>query len=109
MNAKSLVIIGISCIAVPAWAGTPTIDQLVANPTTLNAEMDRCKHLGMAANDDARCQTAWKAENKRFFGNGPGTYTPAPVTVFNNPPKFDPQPNSQKRHPSISSGPPNGQ
>ena len=109
MSAKSLVAIVIFGIATPALAAVPTIDQLVANPTMLNAEMDRCKHLGMAAHDDARCQTAWKAENKRFFGNGPGTYTPAPVTVFNNPPKFDPQPNSQKPYLSISSGPPNGQ
>ena len=109
MNAKSLVVISIFGIATPALAAAPTIDQLIANPSLLNAEMDRCKHLGMAANDDARCQTAWKAENKRFFGNGPGTYTPAPVTVFNNTPKFDPQPNSQKPHPSTSSGPPNGQ
>lgn len=108
MNAKTLLIVGIFSIATPAWAAAPTIDQLVANPTLLNAEMDRCKHLGMAANDDARCRTAWQAENKRFFGNGV-TYTPAPVHVFNNVPKFDPQPNSQKATPSKPSGPPNGQ
>ena len=85
MNAKALVIIGIFSIATPAWAAAPTIDQLVANPTLLNAEMDRCKHLGMAANDDARCQTAWRAENKRFFGNGV-TYTPEPVNILRNTP-----------------------
>ncbi|WP_287786692.1 putative entry exclusion protein TrbK-alt [Acidiphilium sp.] len=85
MNAKTLVIIGILSIATPAWAATPTIDQLVANPTLLNTEMDRCKHLGMAANDDARCRTAWQAENKRFFGNGV-TYTPEPVNIFRNTP-----------------------
>ena len=108
MNAKTLLIIGIFSVATPAWAAAPTIDQLVANPTLLNTEMDRCKHLGMAANDDARCRTAWQAENKQFFGNGV-TYTPAPVHVFNNVPKFDPQPNSQKATPSKPSGPPNGQ
>jgi conjugative transfer region protein TrbK len=108
MNAKTLVIIGIFNIAAPAWAAAPTIDQLVANPKLLNAEMDRCKHLGMAANDDARCRTAWRAENKWFFGNGV-TYTPAPVRVFNNVPKFDAQPNSQKAAPPNPSGPPNGQ
>ncbi len=85
MNAKTLVIIGIFNLAAPAWAAAPTIDQLVANPTLLNTEMDRCKHLGMAANDDARCQTAWRAENKRFFGNGV-TYTPEPVNIFRNTP-----------------------
>ncbi len=56
MNAKALLIVIIFGIATPAWAEAPTIDQLVANPTLLNAEMDRCKHLGMAANDDTRCQ-----------------------------------------------------
>ena len=108
MNAKALVIIGVSCIAAPAWAAAPTIDQLVANPMLLNAEMDRCKQLGMAANDDARCRTAWQAENKRFFGNGV-TYTPTPVHIFNNVPKFDPQPNSQKATPPKPARPPNGQ
>ena len=108
MNARLPAIIGIICVSAPVWAAAPTIDQLAANPTLLNAEMDRCKHLGMAANDDARCQTAWQAENKRFFGNGV-TYTPAPVHVFNNVPKFDPQPNSQKAKGDTSSGPPNGQ
>ncbi|MDA8250742.1 MAG: putative entry exclusion protein TrbK-alt [Rhodospirillales bacterium] len=87
MNAKVCVFIGISYISMPAWAGTPTVDQLVANPTMLNAEMDRCTHLGMAANDDVRCQTAWQAENKRFFGNGT-TYTKQPVNVFPNTPTY---------------------
>ena len=107
MNAKSLVIIGISCIAVPAWAGTPTIDQLVANPTTLNAEMDRCKHLGMAANDDARCQTAWKAENKRFLGNGV-TYTPEPVNIFRNTPDKLVPAAKQRPIPPAPAGAPHG-
>ena len=87
MNTKTLFTIGIFCIATPAWSAAPTIDQLVANPTLLNTEMDRCKHLGMAANDDARCQTAWRAENKRFFGNGV-TYTPTPVNIFPNTPAY---------------------
>ena len=87
MNAKSLVVIGIFGIATPALAAAPTIDQLVANPSLLDAEIDRCKHLGMAANDDVRCQTAWQAENKRFFGNGT-TYTKQPVNVFPNTPTY---------------------
>ena len=107
MNAKVFVIIGISCIAVPAWAGTPTIDQLVANPTTLNAEMDRCKHLGMAANDDARCQTAWKAENKRFLGNGV-TYTPEPVNIFRNTPDKLVPAEKQRPIPPAPAGGPHG-
>ena len=107
MNAKTLAIIGIFSIATPAWAAAPTIDQLVANPTLLNAEMDRCKHLGMAANDDARCRTAWQAENKRFFGNGV-TYTPAPVNIFpHTPDKLVPA-LKQQVHPPPAPGSPHG-
>ena len=109
MNAKPLLISGIFSIATPAWAAAPTIDQLVANPTLLNAEMDRCKHLGMAANDDARCRTAWQAENKRFFGKGV-TYTPKPVDLFRNTPAYVSP--GKKEPPSgqpPKAGPPNGQ
>ena len=107
MNAKILVIIGIFSIATPAWAAAPTIDQLVANPTLLNAEMDRCKHLGMAANDDARCQTAWRAENKRFFGNGV-TYTPEPVNIFRNTPNKLVPAEKQRPIPPAPAGAPHG-
>ena len=109
MNAKTLVIIGIFNIAAPAWAAAPTIDQLVANPTLLNTEMDRCKHLGMAANDDPRCQTAWKAENKRFFGNGAAIYSSVPIDVFPSHPTITPQPNSQKARSPKALRPLNGQ
>ncbi|BAJ79779.1 hypothetical protein ACMV_04320 [Acidiphilium multivorum AIU301] len=107
MNAKALVIIGIFSIATPAWAAAPTIDQLVANPTLLNAEMDRCKHLGMAANDDARCQTAWRAEDKRFFGNGV-TYTPEPVNIFRNTPNKLVPAEKQRPIPPAPAGAPHG-
>ena len=107
MNAKTLVIIGIFSIATPAWAAAPTIAQLVANPTLLNTEMDRCKHLGMAANDDARCQTAWRAENKRFFGNGV-TYTPEPVNIFRNTPNKLVPAEKQRPIPPAPAGVPHG-
>ena len=107
MNAKTLVIIGIFNLAAPAWAAAPTIDQLVANPTLLNAEMDRCKHLGMVANDDARCQTAWRAENKRFFGNGV-TYTPEPVNIFRNTPNKLVPAEKQRPIPPAPAGVPHG-
>ena len=106
MSAKSLVAIVIFGIATPALAAAPTIDQLIANPSLLNAEMDRCKHLGMAANDDARCHAAWQAENKRFFGNGKTTYTPTPVNIFpNTPSKLVPALKQQDNPPSPSGSP----
>ena len=114
MNVKSLValsfvVVGLPSLSAPAWASAPTIDQLVANPKMLTAELDRCKHLGMAANDDARCLTAWQAQNKQFFGKGSGTYSKVPVHLFGNTPKFDPEPHSQKSYPSKPSEPSNGQ
>jgi conjugative transfer region protein TrbK len=64
----------------PAYA--QTIDQLLADPSALRAELERCKTLGMASTTDARCQVADQAEQKRFFGTGKSLYTPTPVHVF---------------------------
>ena len=103
MNVKSLAAIasfavGLSGTSALAWAKAPTIDQLVANPKMLTAELDRCQRLGMAANNDTSCHTAWQAQNKQFFGHGAGSYSKTPVHLFSNTPKFDPEPNSQKSH-----------
>ena len=68
-------------IVAPVAAIAQTVDQLVADHALLNAELDRCKQLGMASVDDARCKTARVAENKRFFGNGT-TYTPSAPSVY---------------------------
>lgn len=113
MNVKSLavilsVVLALSGVSKPIWAKAPTIDQLIANPKMLTAELDRCKHLGMAANDDARCHTAWRAQNKQFFGKDP-TYTKRPVNIFRNTPAYTSpslqKPNLQK---PTQAGPPNG-
>ncbi len=89
----------------PFVACAQTIDELVAHHALLNAEMDRCKQLGMASVDDARCKTARAAETKRFFGNGQTTYTPHPVDVFPSAPAIDPQPMQQKGPPKSGSAP----
>ncbi|MCW8309206.1 putative entry exclusion protein TrbK-alt [Acidiphilium sp. PA] len=112
MNAKFLVAISFIVIEIvgtsaPARASAPTIDQLVANPKMLTAELDRCKQLGMAANNDARCHTAWQAENKQFFGKAP-TYTQKPVNLFpNTPNKLVPAEHEQTTNPS-NAGTPHG-
>ena len=66
-------------IAAPA-VRAQTIDDLLADHGLLRTELDRCKQMGMASTDDARCKTARAAEQKRFFGNGVG-YTKRPVDV----------------------------
>ena len=92
---------------VPATAFAQTVDQLVADHALLNAELDRCKLLGMASVDDAQCETARAAENKRFFGNGT-TYTPAPVNIFpNTPDKLVPAQKQPIPTAPSTSGPPN--
>jgi len=65
----------------PITASAQTVDQLVADHALLNRELDRCKQLGIASVDDARCKTARDAENKRFFGKGT-TYTPSSPSVY---------------------------
>ena len=116
MNVKSLValsfvFVGLPSLSAQAWASAPTIDQLVANPKMLTVELDRCKHLGMAANNDARCHTAWQAENKQFFGHAP-TYTKRPVDIFPGTPAYvSPVSPGQKKSTSgkpSPAAPPNG-
>jgi conjugative transfer region protein TrbK len=91
----------------PNFAAAQSVDQLLADHALLNSELERCKQLGIASVDDARCKTARQAENKRFLGSG-ATYTaPPPVDVFPSHPKIDPQPTKQKM-PSDSDPPPHG-
>ncbi len=72
-------------------AGSPgraqTVDQLLADPGALRAELERCKSLGVASTTDARCQAADQAEQRRFFGNFKSQYTPEPVQVFPSRPE----------------------
>jgi len=68
-------------VAAPVAAFAQTVDQLVADHALLNAELDRCKQLGMASVDDPRCKTARDAENKRFFGKGT-SYLPSSPSVY---------------------------
>jgi len=95
-------------LAISCNAFGQSVDDLLKDHTLLRSELERCVHMGMESNDDARCKTARAAEQKRFFGGGVG-YTPKPVDVFPNHAVLDPQPNSQKSPPPSKSGPPNGQ
>lgn len=109
--AISSIVVGLSGTSAPAWANAPTIDQLVANPKMLTAELDRCQRLGMAANEDARCHTAWNAENKQFFGHAP-TYTQKSVNVFPGTPAYVspviPGPRKSPSSHHAPAAPPNG-
>jgi len=74
-----------AAIVILSFAGSvrtsaQSVDYLLKDPTLLRSELDRCKQMGMASNDDSRCKTARAAEQKRFFGSGVG-YTEEPTQV----------------------------
>ena len=75
-----IIIATVVVLAVAPAVKAQTIDDLLADHTLLGTELDRCKQMGMASTDDARCKTARAAEQKRFFGSGVD-YTQHPVVV----------------------------
>jgi len=107
MKSRTFALAIAAAAFVPSFGSAQSVDQLLADHALLNSELQRCKGLGLASVDDARCKTARQAENKRFFGSG-ATYTPpSPVDVFPSHPKIVPQPTKQKA-PSESDPPPHG-
>lgn len=102
MNPKVIAAALVVLIATSAGASAQSIEDLLKDHVLLRSELDRCKQLGLASNDDLRCKTARAAEQKRFFGSGP-TYTEKPVEVYPNAPVPDPKP-----APSSTGSPPHG-
>lgn len=87
-----------------AAAAQTTVDQLLTDHGRLDAELGRCKRLGMAEINDARCKVAHEAEHKRFFGGGTH-YTPSEApNIFPSNPGIDPQPMKQKASPKRDAG-----
>ena len=77
--------------AVAESASTQPQDPIVA-------EMQRCNELGLKAEQDERCQAAYKANRDRFFGTGESSYTPTPIDPFPGVPKA-PEPKSKNPQP----------
>ncbi|MBW8811833.1 MAG: putative entry exclusion protein TrbK-alt [Caulobacterales bacterium] len=50
----------------PAGATPP-----VAAATSLSTELDRCRAIGAAAQDDRLCREAWRMSRERFLGVSP--------------------------------------
>jgi conjugative transfer region protein TrbK len=46
---------------------------LTSRPDPLAAAMARCQMLGMAAENDAACQSAWAENRRRFFNDSPAS------------------------------------
>ena len=96
MKSRTFALAIAAAAFVPSFAPAQSIDQLLADHALLNSELERCKELGLASVDDARCKTARQAENKRFFGSGT-IYTDKPVQVYPGAPVPEPNPPDKKR------------
>lgn len=101
MTSRLVFFVAAAATIMPVAASAQTVDQLLADHAQLRSELDRCKQLGMASNDDPRCRTARTAEQRRFFGSAP-TYTDRPVRVYPDAPVPDLRP------PKTNAGPPHG-
>jgi conjugative transfer region protein TrbK len=88
---------------VPVPTSAQSVDDLLRDHELLRSELDRCKQMGLASNDDARCKTARAAEQKRFFGSGQDTYTPSAPEVYPTAPVPD-----LKTPPQTTGAAPNG-
>lgn len=60
-----------AALAVGGKAPPAGVRPTVAPTTSLSAELDRCRALGAAAQDDRLCRTAWRTSRERFLGVGP--------------------------------------
>jgi conjugative transfer region protein TrbK len=81
---------------------------LSAATSALDAELARCKAIGVAAAEDAGCKAAWEANRKRFFQGGK-LYQDRLTDAFPDTPGAVPAgddlPNTPSRPPANSSGP----
>ncbi|WP_342629750.1 putative entry exclusion protein TrbK-alt [Nguyenibacter vanlangensis] len=109
MIVKIAVLTAFLAIVAPMIASAQSVDALLKDHALLNRELDRCKQIGMAANDDPRCHIAWDAENRRFFDNGTDHYTPSVSTnLFPSTPDHLVPAQKQQRGPHSQTGEPHG-
>jgi conjugative transfer region protein TrbK len=85
--AAVIVAVGIHLRHEDTWRA---ISLRVAAPTTdlLAAELARCKAIGIAAQNDTACESAWAENRRRFFTYRPADSASAPRTA-------DPKPTSK--------------
>jgi type II secretory pathway component PulJ len=58
-----------AAVLMSIFASAQTVDQLMADRVLRNAELERCKQLGMASVQYAGCKTARQAENSGSLGS----------------------------------------
>lgn len=57
-----------AALAVGGKAPPAGVRPAVAPATSLSAELDRCRTLGAAAQDDRLCRAAWRTSREQFLG-----------------------------------------
>lgn len=59
-----------AALAVGRQAPHTTPAPVATAATSLSAELDRCRAIGPAAQDDRLCREAWRTSRERFLGVG---------------------------------------
>lgn len=78
-RAVAVVLLGLAVLMVVIHGGgerpefITSIDPATIETTPLQTELARCKDLGMAAADDARCKAAWAESRARFLRTDPSS------------------------------------
>lgn len=57
-----------AALAVGGKAPSVGVRPAAASTTSLSTELDRCRALGAAAQDDRLCRAAWRTSRERFLG-----------------------------------------
>jgi conjugative transfer region protein TrbK len=70
VGAIGLAVVGVlaTALAVSRQAPHAQPASAAAASTSLSAELDRCRALGAAAQDDGACRDAWRESRERFLG-----------------------------------------
>jgi conjugative transfer region protein TrbK len=57
-----------AALAIGGRAPDPDAPAPPVSATSLSGDLDRCRALGAAAQDDRSCREAWKTSRERFLG-----------------------------------------
>jgi len=69
LGAIGLAVAAVLAAALAVGRQAPDARPAATTPSTLlSAELDRCRAIGAAAQDDRLCRAAWRESRERFLG-----------------------------------------
>lgn len=73
LGAIALAVVAVlwAALALGRQASRPGAAPPAVSSASLSTELDRCRTLGVAAQDDGGCMKAWRASRERFLGLAP--------------------------------------